>query len=206
MCGFVAMRTGAITRMCVWPAVAPSRWSRDAQALTSPPASGRVTIEVRPRPGTIDVEHPAVPVGPGTRARHVICAAAAGCALLAGGCGDGDRVRPQERMVTGSVRLERAEAGPPDAGAMAGHGADAARGATSRSWFSFAGTVSPADSVVTLRDPRRRARATVRVTGSGRFTATIRGLALGLNRLSLAARKPGHTPWEIEIRVVRRAR
>lgn len=119
--------------------------------------------------------------------------------LLAAGCGNGGSERPESLRVTGAVDLERPRAGAPDAGTVAGHGADGAVGTTSAAALSFTGRVSPPDSEV------RVSEGDVRVEPSGRFTVAVAAPGRGAKGVRIDATKPGHAPWHIDVRVVRGA-
>lgn len=130
------------------------------------------------------------------------------CVLLpacGGGDDEGPRDRPPERpAVQGTVDLERGASGPPDAGTRGGHGGDQAVGVASGPSFAFRGRVRPADSELTIRSVPPGRRATVDADASGRFLAEVRGLRPGPNAFRVEGRKPGHVPWSVDVRVVRR--
>jgi hypothetical protein len=107
--------------------------------------------------------------------------------------------------VTGSVQLEHAAAGPPDAGTAAGHGADAAVGYTKGRFFVLRGTVRPADAAVQVLEPAYRGLSAVpRRDGAG-FTVRLGPLRAGVNRFVVEATKRDHRPWRLEVRIVRQA-
>ena len=127
--------------------------------------------------------------------------------LGAAGCGgDGPRQAPPvARAVEVSLDLERPPAGPPDAGTQAGHRAGAAQGETSEATFSVTGTVSPAQSEVTITAAREGPAATVLTPGDhGDFIVELSGLAPGSNRFALRAAADGYAAWEQDIVITRR--
>jgi hypothetical protein len=131
--------------------------------------------------------------------RRAAAIVAVTCGAWCFGCGGdegGDEPGPSPR-VTGSVDLERPRAGAPDAGTVAGHGADGGVGTTSAPVFSFTGRVRPADSEVTVSE------GDVRVEPSGRFTVAVAAPRGGTKDVRIDGAKPGHRPWRIDVRVVR---
>ncbi|HEX2086951.1 MAG TPA: hypothetical protein VHF89_14820 [Solirubrobacteraceae bacterium] len=130
--------------------------------------------------------------------------------LAVAGCGgdDGERrqpAAPQRAAIEGTVDLERAAAGPPDAGTRGGHGGDQLTAAVSGPSFAFRGRVRPPDSELTIRSVPPGRPATVSADESGRFLAEVRRLRRGPNAFRLEATKPGHLPWSVDVRIVRRA-
>lgn len=120
-------------------------------------------------------------------------------AVLLAGCGGSDTPDTPERRVTGKLDLERPRAGAPDAGTVAGHGADGGVGTTSAAAFSFTGRVSPPGSAV------RASEGDVRTEPSGRFTVAMLSPRSGTKQVRIEATRPGHRPWRVDVRVVRSA-
>lgn len=123
--------------------------------------------------------------------------------LVVAGCGGGGETRPEQPLpaprVVGSVDLERPRAGAPDAGTVAGHGADEAVASTAAAAVSFTGRVRPADSIVTVSD------GDVSSERTGRFTVAVAAPEAGTRTVRIVAARDGHAPWRIDVRVVRAA-
>jgi hypothetical protein len=115
------------------------------------------------------------------------------------GCGGESKPAGAPPAVSGSVDLEKPQAGPPDAGTSAGHGNEAAVATTSADVFSFTGRVQPADSEVEVSD------GVVRVEPSGRFTVATTAPASGTKDVRIDAAKAGHRPWSLDVRITRAA-
>jgi hypothetical protein len=132
------------------------------------------------------------------RTAFLVSVLLAGCGGGGGGGGGDDDARPRpEPPISGTVDLERPRAGAPDAGTVAGHGADAGIGTTSAEAFSFTGRVSPPDSAV------RVSEGDVRVEPSGRFTVAVLSPRRGDKQVTIEATKPGHRSWRVDVRVTR---
>jgi hypothetical protein len=115
------------------------------------------------------------------------------------GCGGESRPAGPPPAVSGSVALEKPQAGAPDAGTSAGHGNEGAIATTSSDVFSFTGRVDPADSKVEVSD------GVVRVEPSGRFTVATISPREGAKELRIDATRPGHRPWSLDVRLTRGA-
>jgi hypothetical protein len=126
--------------------------------------------------------------------------AALSAAAVLAGCGEKAEPGPgdiRSFAVTGTVELESAPPGPPDAGTQGGHGAPDGAATTTRPAFSFSGAVTPASA--------RVAADAGEVTRRGsRFTVTLRGLRRGPNRVELTATAPGAREWTYEAVITRR--
>jgi hypothetical protein len=130
-------------------------------------------------------------------------------ALAWGGCeqrDDGEAKRPAApRQVQGSLKLERTQAGAPDAGTRAGHGADRyvlqARGPEAL----VRGRVEPAAARVQLVDESGRRRARVVAGRDGSFSALLPDLPRqGVTTFRLTATAGRAEPWRTEIVASRR--
>ena len=123
-----------------------------------------------------------------------------------GGCGGdngGDAAPAGQRSVRASVDLGRPGGGAPDAGTAMGHGADLAVATTSRGSLRFGGKVSPPDADVALVDQRDGDSAAAEVGAGGRFRLRATDLRPGINRFRIEARKRGHRPWRLDVRITR---
>jgi hypothetical protein len=110
-----------------------------------------------------------------------------------------------DKVVLGSVKLERAPAGPADAGTQAGHHGGEALGKTNRPTFSFGGIVSPAESEVTVAAANAAVSGTVKMVGDhGDFTVELSNLLRGANRFTLRATARGYKPWTQMVVISRR--
>lgn len=125
----------------------------------------------------------------------------AGC----GGDGDPPKPSPEPRAVRGTLDLTTPQAGPPDAGTRAGHGADGALLLTSAPAASFSGKVDPPDATVVATAPDGVPTA-VRVEGTGRVVVGVGALPRGTTSLRLEAKKPGLRPWTSDVRITREGR
>jgi hypothetical protein len=157
--------------------------------------------------------------------RHSAVAAFTALALLAfvvAGCGggsgsggvpDAEETAPEnasvgnDKVVMGSVELERAPGGPPDAGTQTGHRGGEASGGTNRPTFRFDGIVSPAGSEVTIASADDALGGRVRMVGDhGDFTVELSNLLRGRNRFTLRATARGYKPWTQAVVISRRPR
>ena len=104
------------------------------------------------------------------------------------GVPDAEDAAPKDKLVMGSVELERAPGGPPDAGTQTGHRGGEASGATNRPTFRFGGIVSPAGSEVTIASADDALGSSVRMVGDhGDFSVELSNLRPGRNRFTLRA-------------------
>lgn len=129
---------------------------------------------------------------------------------------DGDGVRDAEdaapedasigkdKVVMGSVKLDRAPAEPADAGTQAGHHGGEAIGTTNRPTFRFDGTVSPAAGEVTVTAADAALSGRVRMVGDhGDFTVELSNLLRGANRFTVRATARGYKPWTQDVVISR---
>jgi hypothetical protein len=111
----------------------------------------------------------------------------------------------REKAVTGTLELERAPAGSPDAGTQAGHRGGEAVATTRAARFRFDGVITPAESKVTVDPGRASIQGIVKMVGDhGDFTVTVTGLRPGANRFRLRAEAEGYAPWTQEISITRK--
>ena len=112
---------------------------------------------------------------------------------------DAERRSPP-RAVQGSLELERAQAGAPDAGTRGGHGADRYVLRATQADALVSGRVKPASARVELVDESGRRRARVLPAPDGRFSALLPDLPRqGVATFRLTARVGRAEPWRTEI-------
>ena len=118
--------------------------------------------------------------------------------------GEAERGLPP-RVVQGSLELERAQAGAPDAGTRGGHGADRYVLQATAADALIRGRVKPASAQVKLVDESRR-RARVLPAADGSFSALLPDLPRrGVVTFRLTATAGRAEPWRTEIVASRRA-
>ena len=127
-------------------------------------------------------------------------------ALLAGCGGSTPEPTPRAAGVAGEIALDRPQAGPPDAGTAAGHGAEAATATTRGPRLVLRGTVRPAASEVRLLDGATREQSAIASRRGTSYAFAIEHLRPGANRFVVEATHPGRTPWRQDVHIVRRAR
>lgn len=126
----------------------------------------------------------------------------AGCEEQDGG---GERGSPP-RVVQGSLEIERAQAGAPDAGTRGGHGADRYVFQAPAAEAVISGRVKPASAQVKLVDESGRRRARVLPAPDGSFSALLPDLPRrGMVTFRLTATAGRAEPWRTEIAASRRA-
>jgi hypothetical protein len=126
-------------------------------------------------------------------------------ALAWGGCEGEPGPASAPRQVQGSLKLERAQAGAPDAGTRAGHGADRYVLEAPGAEVLIRGRVEPASARVELVDESGRRRARVIARPDGSFSALLPDLPRrGVTTFRLTATAGKAEPWRTEIVVSRR--
>jgi hypothetical protein len=122
-------------------------------------------------------------------------------ALVWAGCeeqDDGSAGPPP--VVSGTLELERSQAGAPDAGTRAGHGADRYVLEAAGAHAFISGRVRPASARVRLVDESGRRRARVLPAPDGSFSALLPDLPRGgVVTFRLTARAGRAEPWRTEI-------
>ena len=136
-------------------------------------------------------------------------AIALAAALVWAGCeqqeDDGAERRSPPRAVQGSLELERAQAGAPDAGTRGGHGADRYVLQAPDADALVKGRVRPASAHVELVDDSGRRRARVLPGPDGSFSALLPDLPReGVVTFRLTASAGRAQPWRTEIVASRR--
>jgi hypothetical protein len=119
---------------------------------------------------------------------------------------DGEAERgSRPRVVQGSLELEHAQAGAPDAGTRGGHGADRYVLQATAADAVISGRVKPASAQVKLVDESGRRRARVLPAPNGSFSALLPDLpSRGVVTFRLTATAGRAEPWRTEIVASRR--
>ena len=113
---------------------------------------------------------------------------------------DGAERRSPARVVQGSLELEHAQAGAPDAGTRGGHGADRYVLLAPEADALIRGRVRPASARVELVDDSGRRRARVLPAPDGSFSALLPNLPRqGVATFRLTAGAGRAEPWRTEI-------
>jgi hypothetical protein len=113
---------------------------------------------------------------------------------------DGAERRSQAQAVNGSLELEHAQAGAPDAGTRGGHGADRYVLESAEADALIRGRVRPASAQIELVDETGRRRARVLPAPDGSFSALLPDLPRrGVATFRLSARAGRAEPWRTEI-------
>jgi hypothetical protein len=134
----------------------------------------------------------------------MVCVAVVIAAAMAWtGCQDDDQASggsPDPRQVQGSLDLDRTQAGAPDAGTQAGHGADRYVVRAPSDTATITGKVDPPSATIALTDTTERRTARVNVARDGTFRAVLAGLPpRGTVTFRLTATAGKARPWETEI-------
>jgi hypothetical protein len=131
--------------------------------------------------------------------------------LAWGGCEQQDENEAEPasaaRQVQGSLKLERTQAGAPDAGSRAGHGADRYVLQAPGAEVLIRGRVDPASARIELVDESGRRRARVIAGPGGGFSALLADLPRqGVTTFRLTATAGRAEPWRTEIVASRQPR